>query len=286
MKTDLAKFENTWDQLPHIVSRGAQKNFSDYMIRRSDRQPVDIDRAYFERIVARAILFRTAERVVQRQNFGGYRANIVTYTLALLSNAVSQRIDLTQIWRDQALTENLQLTIAELAHEIHRIITNPPSARNITEWCKSEPVLAERAVLCLTRAGGPDSQRAPWMPNPRGARQKRSVSELPSDYVDNLTRLVSVNPPAWKLLAEWGAETAALEPGQRQLAIRIGRAIRERERYQSFRCRRGSWHPRSRPLPSATRWKPTQRSHDSPSEFRSETRATPVEGLPTEGARA
>ncbi len=26
-KTDLAKFENTWDQLPHEVSRGAQKNF-------------------------------------------------------------------------------------------------------------------------------------------------------------------------------------------------------------------------------------------------------------------
>ena len=57
------------------------------------------------------------------------------------------------------------------------------------------------------------------------SEQKRSASELPTDYVDNLTRLVSVNPPAWKLLAEWGAETAALEPGQRQLAIRIGRAI-------------------------------------------------------------
>ena len=36
-KTDLAKFENTWDQLPHIVSRGAQKNFSDYMIRLGER---------------------------------------------------------------------------------------------------------------------------------------------------------------------------------------------------------------------------------------------------------
>ena len=223
-KTDLAKFENTWDQLPHIVSRGAQKNFSDYMIRRSDRQPVDVDRAYFERIVARAIIFRVAERVVQRQNFGGYRANIVTYTLALLSNAVSQRIDLARIWRDQALTENIQLTIAELAHEVHRIITNPPSARNITEWCKSDQCW--QSVLSSVSRVPVDRIRDELLDaESTRTEQKRSVSELPSDYVDNLTRLVSVSPPAWKLLAEWGAETVALEPGQRQLAIRIGRAV-------------------------------------------------------------
>ena len=57
-KTDLAKFENTWDQLPHIVSRGAQKNFSDFMIRLSGRDQMVVDRAYFERLVGKAILFR------------------------------------------------------------------------------------------------------------------------------------------------------------------------------------------------------------------------------------
>ena len=169
-KTDLAKFENTWEQLPHIVSRGAQKNFSDYMIRRADRQPVEADRAYFERIVAKAILFRTAERVVQRQSFGGYRANIVTYTLALLSNEVSQRIDLTRIWRDQALSENLQLTIAELSHEVHRIITNPPSARNVTEWCKSEQCRQRGGGWLAEHPGGAQPPaRAPPRPHCRSA---------------------------------------------------------------------------------------------------------------------
>ena len=223
-KTDLAKFENTWDQLPHIVSRGAQKNFSDYMIRRSDRQPVEADRAYFERIVAKAILFRTAERIVQRQSFGGYRANIVTYTLALLSNEASQRIDLERIWGDQVLSENLQLTIGELSHEVHRIITNPPSARNITEWCKSEQCW--ESVLSSASRSPVDRIRAELLDaESTKNEQKRSLAQLPSDYVDNLERLVSVSPAAWKLLAEWGAETAALEPGQRQLAIRIGRAL-------------------------------------------------------------
>src|SRR5262249_732398 len=30
VKTDLAKFEHSWDQLPHLVSRGAEKNFVEF----------------------------------------------------------------------------------------------------------------------------------------------------------------------------------------------------------------------------------------------------------------
>lgn len=34
-KTDLAKYENTWDQLPFYVSEGAQKNFRRFTVRLS-----------------------------------------------------------------------------------------------------------------------------------------------------------------------------------------------------------------------------------------------------------
>ena len=37
-KTDLAKFENTWDQLPYFVSEGAQKNFRRFTIRINDKK--------------------------------------------------------------------------------------------------------------------------------------------------------------------------------------------------------------------------------------------------------
>ena len=223
-KTDLAKFENTWDQLPHIVSRGAQKNFSDYMIRLGGRDQKVVDQAYFERLVSKAILFRTTERIVHRQNFGGYRANIVTYTISLLSNATSQRINLDRIWREQTLNENLQVAIAELSHDVHRIITNPPMARNITEWCKSERcwenVRTASSRSPISRIGDDLLDTAATH-----NEQKRALSNLSSDYVENLKRLVDVRPEGWKLLEEWGAETESIEPSQRQLARRIGRAM-------------------------------------------------------------
>ena len=223
-KTDLAKFENTWDQLPHMVSRGAQKNFSDYMIRLGERDQTVIDRTHFERLVAKAILFRTAERIVQRQNFGGYRANIVTYTLALLSNATSQRIDLDRIWRDQDLPPDLQEVIAELSHDVHRIITNPPTTRNITEWCKAERCW-EIVRTSVSRAPVNRIERELLDTAATRREQERSMSSVSSDHVENLRRLVEVNSEGWRMLADWGTGTGSIDPGQRQLALRIGRAL-------------------------------------------------------------
>ena len=223
-KTDLAKFENTWAQLPHIVSRGAQKNFSDYMIRLSGRDKAAVDRDYFERLIGKAILFRSAERIVQQQNFGGYRANIVTYTIALLSHAATQRIDLLRIWREQALTESLRTAIAEFSHEVHGIITSPPTARNITEWCKSERCWE---AVRSNASRGPARYIAGELLGLSATRdeQKKAVSELSADYVNNLEQVVKLSSERWGMLAQWGAETGAIDPGQRQLALKIGRAM-------------------------------------------------------------
>ena len=116
------------------------------------------------------------------------------------------------------------MAIAELSHEVHHIITNPPSSRNITEWCKSErcwasvPDSASRDPL---RHIGAELLGAAATRD----EQKLSISNLPSDYVQNLRRLVRVSPGGWTMLAEWAAETESIDATQRQLALRIGRAI-------------------------------------------------------------
>lgn len=223
-KTDLAKFENTWDQLPHRVSLGAQKNFSDYTLRMAGRDQMVADRPYFERLVAKAILFRTAERVVQQQRFGGYRANIVTYTIGFLSHATGQRLDLERIWRQQALSEDLRATIADISHEVFRIITSPPGGRNITEWCKSERcwdrVRSELSNKLLERISGELLGATATR-----EEQKRTASSLSADYIANLERVVGVSSERWRLLADWAGETESIDAAHRQLALRIARSI-------------------------------------------------------------
>lgn len=136
-KTDLAKFEHSWEQLPHLVSLGAEKNFREFMLRLAQRPNLVPDVEYFQRLVAKAILFRSTERLVSAQRFGGYRANIVTYTVAKLVHATAHRIDLDRIWRDQQLSTTTEGAIAELSPACHDVIVNPSGrVRHIGEWCK------------------------------------------------------------------------------------------------------------------------------------------------------
>lgn len=137
-KTDLAKYENSWDQLPHVVSLGAEKNFRHFTLRLANRGRFQATQAYFERLVAKAILFRRAERIVSAQHFGGYRANIVTYSIAYLANATSQQVDLDGIWRDQAISEALAETIETICVLVRDALVDAPGSGNVTEWCKKE----------------------------------------------------------------------------------------------------------------------------------------------------
>jgi len=137
-KTDLAKFEHTWEQLPHIVSLGAQKNFAKFTVSLTEKIRPEPDETYFTHLIAKTILFKSAEKIVQGEQFGGYRANIVTYTLSYLSYKTQQDIDLDKIWKQQNLTLPLQQAIQMISREVHQVITNPPDGRNVTEWCKKE----------------------------------------------------------------------------------------------------------------------------------------------------
>ncbi|MBF4406229.1 hypothetical protein EAY15_23985, partial [Vibrio anguillarum] len=91
VKTDLAKYENTWACLPHIVSLGAQKNFSEFAKKIGKNWGTEgtaFNDIWFKRLIAKAIIFRTTEKLVSNAEWyeGGYRANIVTYAIAKLVN--------------------------------------------------------------------------------------------------------------------------------------------------------------------------------------------------------
>lgn len=150
VKTDLAKFENSWRQLPHIVSNGAQKNFTnfaEYIGKEwgEDGQMFNND-AYFKEVIARAILFKSVEKLVSAADWyeGGYRANIVTYSIAKLASVIElQRpgymLDFRAVWARQGISDALVHQLDVIAKEVVLAITTPPVAQmNITEWCKKK----------------------------------------------------------------------------------------------------------------------------------------------------
>jgi hypothetical protein len=151
-KTDLAKFENSWRKLPHIVSRGAQKNFScfaEYVGREYGNDGAKFDNeVYFKEVIAKAILFRFVECMVSEAKkswYGGdYRAQIVTYTIAKLvlmidDQAIGSALNLNIIWAKQGVSPALSKQMEDIAKAVSAAITTPPvSNMNVGEWCKKD----------------------------------------------------------------------------------------------------------------------------------------------------
>ena len=224
-KTDLAKFENTWNQLPWIVSLGAQKNFRDFTARISERKGFKADKDFFQKLIARAILFKNAERIISNQNYGGYRANIVTYSLAWISFLSYQKIDLNKIWKQQDLSESLSETIRKISETVHHHIVNPPDGRNITEWCKKETCWKSlKEIEVPVNMSDINSD----MLSPSG--RVTCVSEKGIEGPDKndqkiIAEIMEVPSEKWFELARWAKETDNLQTWQRSISFSLGKLL-------------------------------------------------------------
>lgn len=224
-KTDLAKYENTWDQLPYYVSEGAQKNFRRFTLRVNEHKTMLPDEKYYRNLVAKAILFRRTEKLVQQQQYGGYRANIVTYTLAYLSYKTAQRIDLEKIWKEQALSQNLEHAIVDVSAIVRDIIINPPGGANVGEWCKKEKcwkavkecvyVIPEALQAELVEVGYVSTKPIPTS----------SIESLTEDDQKIIDQVAAVSPEVWFALSRWSKETNNFQPWLRSMLFSVGTLV-------------------------------------------------------------
>ena len=225
-KTDLAKYENTWDQLPYQVSEGAQKNFHKFMLRLKERKGFVPDEAYYRNLIAKAILFRRTEKLVQQQQYGGYRANIVTYTLAFLSHKTAQRIDLERIWKEQGLTPALEAEIIAISRFVQKLIVNPPGGANVSEWCKKEKCWSLIREYNYDLSSVLESELVSVArPSAVTASAPVSIDSLTEEEQALIDEVAAVSAETWFALSRWAKETKNFQPWQRSLLFSVGSLI-------------------------------------------------------------
>lgn len=149
-KTDLAKYVLTFERKPHIVSRAAQKAFvafADEVAKAWKTSPTQFNETWYRNACAMALVFRWTDKFIAGADWykldRGYKSQTVAYTLARLSQHVADlghaTLNWLQIWNTQAVPEELQNFIMELAPQIAAAIRRtPPNIRNVGEYCKFE----------------------------------------------------------------------------------------------------------------------------------------------------
>ena len=157
-KTDAAKYVVAWEQAPHLVSGGAQKNFKGFASLVADKyvqQPEAFNENYYKRLVAKAILFNAVRSAISKADWyeAGYLANLTAYAVAKLSREIAKderakSFDLMRIWDDQGVSApvlNEAVTIARLALDV--LTSEDRLVVNVTEWAKRESAWKRLAAV-------------------------------------------------------------------------------------------------------------------------------------------
>lgn len=137
-KTDLAKYITAWDKKPDIVSLGSQKNFDRFMagLTPADGKEAPLPTvAEYKAIIAKAKIYRDAQKLL-RPMFQAFQANVVAYTVSLLSEKLGHRIDLERVWNKQAASPELLAQIAVWAKEVNEVLHASAGGKMVSEWAK------------------------------------------------------------------------------------------------------------------------------------------------------
>ena len=217
-KTDVARYESTFEGLPHIVSSGAQKNiaaFGKSIVQQWGIDPTEFDGSYFQRVVGRAILTRAVDAAIPAQKWypGSIVRPLTSYTLALMSSrmrAVGVQPAYDMIWRTQRAPDVFMHEAMRIAALVLPLLMDIPEAqvrnRLVTEWVKREAcwVRVEASSIKLSSeflaAGTVAGGRASGKP-----LQWRDRAQL-------LWR-----DGAWKRLHAWEREEQKLTQGERDI---------------------------------------------------------------------
>jgi len=223
-KTDMAKYLNCWNGRPHIVSLGAQKNFVLFMddLRESYSKDWQPDEAYYKELIAKAILFRTADRAAREAGIQAYKVNVVAYMVALLSEKSLGRLDLMDIWNRQTPPQCVTEAFRQWAQPVYDVIVRSAGQRNVTEWCKREGCWREVRAAGIEAPPALQAELARHQPVPTvGLNGGRGGGRLSAEDQDNIARTMQVDAATWFHLSEWGRRKKKLKDWQCGIALSL-----------------------------------------------------------------
>ncbi len=234
-KEELAKYINAYDEIvegkklviaPHIVVRGNQKNYIQFVNYNLEKK---LNNIYFEDAIAKAILFKAAEKVygVKPNAIGDMRYVTVPYTLGLLMHITRKQIDFWKIWRNQEISKELKELLYEMMTSVEKLIKSTAPGGLYGEWAKKEEcwlkIKKHKFHFNL------ENIKADLIDPTNSVKRKvQSEEDVRGQQIkEELLRIISIPYSVWKKIDVWGQESGELLPNQINLIDSIAFKVKE-----------------------------------------------------------
>lgn len=229
----LAKYVNTYEEVyygkklvigPHIVVRGSQKNYAQFLNYNFSFKP---DNIWFEDLVAKALLFKNAEKIygVKPNAIGDMRYITVPYSIAWLGLKLEYKLDLYKIWKHQSLSENLKDKLYEVMSKIEDYIKNQAPGSLFGEWAKKEDCW--NAIKNEDFNFDLESLKADLVNESSEKRKRITEDEVESQLIRaELDFIQSIPNSKWLEISKIGSEIGSMTQHLKDRTINIQSSLR------------------------------------------------------------
>jgi hypothetical protein len=233
-KEELAKYVNAYQEIsdgrkiligPHYVVRGNQKNYVQFMNFNLEKK---MNNVYFEDTIAKAILYRAAEKVygVKPRAIGDMRYITVPYTITLLNFLTNNQLDLYRIWKVQEISNSLKSLLYPMMSTIEVFIKDTAPGGLYGEWAKKEE--------CWMKLRDNDfkfdlSSIMQDLIDKKNPPKRTIISEDEVELhrqQEEIEKIKAIPIDIWKKIEVWGRETDNLTINQKNAAWNLSLKVR------------------------------------------------------------
>jgi len=201
-KLDVARYLSAWSGLPDKVCLGGQKNFQYFVQRLKDEPLQQPDQTWFKHLIAKAILYRAAEKKIKSMKFPAYGAQITSYVVAGISHRSGGRVDFEGLWSRQNISPELEHLIGDWAIRLNEILRETAGQKNPSEWFKKSDCW-KSVQQRLPTFSDPLPSELSYSATDTAARLISDGSHTVADY-DRISQCMKISSSVWLEVAERG----------------------------------------------------------------------------------
>ena len=241
-KVELAKYINAYQEIydgkklvvgPHIVVRGNEKNYAQFIANNLPDNTKKINSVYFEDTIAKSILFKTAEkRYGTKQhayNIGELRQVVVPYTLSLINILTDNKLDLYRIWKNQQVSPQLSDLIYDLMKQVNKFILEEAQKRQLShyiEWAKKEDCW-ESVKSYPYWSFNINEIKTDLIDENNPPKRNIDLDISEEELTQNREIVKSIPPALWNEIGKWGKNSNCLDITKQNIVSNIAYKLRE-----------------------------------------------------------
>jgi len=235
-KVELAKYINSYQEVfegkrlvigPHIIVRGNEKNYSQFIGNNLPENVKKINNVYFEDAISKCILFKNADKRygIKPNSIGEMKQVVVPYTLSLLNIITENKLDLFKIWKNQEVSKELSDFIFEMMKKVNQFIVETYNGQHYIEKAKKEEcwdLVKNNSWIFNLNEIRED------LINPANPPKRNTDIDITSEELEQNKALIKSIPPGlWNEILQWGKESEKFDTIKQTVVSNIAFKLRQ-----------------------------------------------------------